>query len=84
MPTWSLIVWLVIGGIAGLVARSFLGGIPPFGKIGDIILGIAGAIVGGMVFATIVPGTTGGLIITTLTALLGALALIWLSNKFKK
>ncbi len=83
MPTWSLIVWLVIGGVAGLVARSFLGGTPPFGKIGDIVLGIAGAIVGGMVVATMVPGTTGGLLVTIITALLGALALIWLSNKLK-
>ena len=84
MPTWSLIVWLVIGGAAGLIARNFLGGTPPFGKIGDIIIGIAGAVVGGMVFATLVPGTTGGLIVTIITALLGALALIWLSNKIKR
>ena len=84
MPTWALIVWLAIGGIAGLVARNFLGGTPPFGKIGDIILGIAGAVVGGMVVATLVPGTTGGLLITILTALGGALALVWLSNKIQK
>ncbi len=84
MPTWALIVWLAIGGIAGLVARNFLGGTPPFGKIGDIILGIAGAVVGGMVVATLVPGTTGGLLITILTALGGALALVWLSNMIRK
>ncbi len=84
MPTWSLIVWLVIGGVAGLVARNWLGGTPPFGKLGDILIGIAGAIVGGMVLATMVPATTGGLIITILTALAGALALVWLSNKLKK
>ncbi len=84
MPTWSLIVWLVIGGVAGLVARNFLGGTPPFGKVGDIVLGIAGAVVGGMVVATMVPGSTGGLLITIITALLGALALIWLSKLIKK
>ena len=83
MPTWSLIVWLVIGGVAGLVARGFLGGHPPFGKVGDIVIGIAGAIVGGMVVATLVPGTTGGLLMTIVSALIGALALIWLSNKLK-
>ena len=84
MPTWALIVWLVIGGIAGLVARNFLGGTSPFGKVGDIVLGVAGAVVGGMVFATMLPGSTGGLIITIVTALLGALALIWLSKLIKK
>ena len=44
MPAWSLFVWLAIGAIAGLSARRFIGGTPPFGKIGDMILGIAGAL----------------------------------------
>lgn len=80
MPDWALIVWLVIGGVAGLVARDFLGGTPPFGKVGDMISGVSGAIVSGMVVATVVPGSTGGLIITIIAALLGALALISISK----
>ena len=84
MPAWSLFVWLAIGAVAGLVARRFIGGTPPFGTIGDIILGIAGAVVGGYLLALSgVGGTVGGLIATCISALLGALLLVWLSNRIK-
>jgi uncharacterized membrane protein YeaQ/YmgE (transglycosylase-associated protein family) len=79
-----LFVWLAIGAVAGLVARSLIGGTPPFGKIGDVILGIAGGVVGGYLLAIVgVGGTVGGLISTCISALVGALLLVWLSNKVK-
>ena len=86
MPAWSLFVWLAIGAIAGLIARGFIGGIPPFGKIGDMILGIAGGVVGGYVLALLgfgASGTVGGLIITCVAALGGALLLVWSSKLIK-
>lgn len=86
MPAWSLLVWLAIGAIAGLIARSFIGGTPPFGKIGDIILGIAGGVVGGYGLALLGiggDGTVGGLIVTCVAALAGALLLVWLSKRIK-
>jgi uncharacterized membrane protein YeaQ/YmgE (transglycosylase-associated protein family) len=84
MPAWSLFVWLLIGAVAGLVARGIIGGTPPFGKAGDIVLGIAGGVVGGFMLALAgVGGTVGGLIGTMITALIGALLLIWLSNFVK-
>jgi uncharacterized membrane protein YeaQ/YmgE (transglycosylase-associated protein family) len=86
MPTWSLLVWLAIGAVAGLVARGFIGGMPPFGKIGDMILGIAGGVVGGYGLALLGvggSGTVGGLIVTCVAALAGALLLVWLSKRIK-
>ncbi|MGB5425865.1 MAG: GlsB/YeaQ/YmgE family stress response membrane protein [Gammaproteobacteria bacterium] len=86
MPAWSLLVWLAIGAIAGLVARGFIGGTPPFGKIGDMILGIAGGVVGGYGLALLGvggSGTVGGLIVTCVAALAGALLLVWLSKRIK-
>jgi uncharacterized membrane protein YeaQ/YmgE (transglycosylase-associated protein family) len=84
MPTWSLIVWLAVGAIAGLVARRLIGGTPPFGKIGDMILGVAGGVVGGFALAlTGIGATVGGLIGTVVAALAGAVLLIWLSNFIK-
>jgi uncharacterized membrane protein YeaQ/YmgE (transglycosylase-associated protein family) len=84
MPAWSLLVWLAIGAIAGLVARGFIGGTPPFGKVGDMVLGIAGGVVGGFVLALFgVGGTVAGLIGTCIAALIGALLLMWLSNRIK-
>ena len=86
MPAWSLIVWLVIGAVAGLVARNFIGGTPPFGRIGDMILGIAGGVVGGYALALLGMGgggTVGGLVFTCIAALGGALLLVWLSKRIK-
>ena len=86
MPAWSLLVWLAIGAIAGLIARSFIGCTPPFGKIGDMILGIAGGVVGGYGLALLGvggSGTVGGLIVTCVAALAGALLLVWLSKRIK-
>jgi uncharacterized membrane protein YeaQ/YmgE (transglycosylase-associated protein family) len=86
MPAWSLFVWLAIGAVAGLTARRFIGGTPPFGTIGDIILGIAGGVVGGYGLALLGiggGGTVGGLILTCVAALLGALLLVGLSNRIK-
>jgi uncharacterized membrane protein YeaQ/YmgE (transglycosylase-associated protein family) len=84
MPVWSLIVWLAIGAVAGLGARQVVGGVPPFGRMGDVALGIAGGVVGGFLLAVSgVAGTLGGLIGTMITALIGAVLLIWLSNRIK-
>ena len=86
MPAWSLFVWLAIGAVAGLMARSLVGGTPPFGKLGDMILGIAGGVVGGYGLALLGVGgggTVGGLIATCVAALAGALLLVWLSNRIR-
>jgi uncharacterized membrane protein YeaQ/YmgE (transglycosylase-associated protein family) len=58
--------------------------VPPYGTVGDLILGIAGGVVGGFLLAASgVPGTIGGLIGTLVTAVIGAVLLIWLSNRLK-
>lgn len=84
MALWTLILWLVIGAAAGLLGRKFIGGIPPFGTVGDVILGIAGGVVGGYILALLGATGGGGIVGTFIAALLGALLLIWLSNKLKK
>ena len=43
----SLIFWIIVGGIAGALAKLILPGDDPGGFIITILLGIAGAIVGG-------------------------------------
>lgn len=86
MPAWSLFVWLAIGAVAGLLARNFLGGTPPFGKLGDMVLGIAGGVVGGYILALLGiggGGTVGGLLLTCVAALAGALLLVWLTKLIK-
>ena len=84
MALWTLLVWLAVGAIAGILARKIIGGVAPFGIIGDIILGLAGGVVGGYLMALAGLGnTTGGLIATIVTATVGAVIIIW-STKFLK
>lgn len=85
MALWVLLVWLAIGAIAGLLARKIMGGTSPFGIIGDIILGIAGGVVGGYLMALVGLGNTaGGLIATIVAATLGAVVIVWSTRFLKK
>lgn len=85
MALWTLIVWLVVGAVAGLIARKIVGGVSPFGLIGDMILGLAGGVVGGYLMALVGLGnTTGGLIATIVTAVIGAVILVWSTRFLKK
>src|ERR687897_1650434 len=54
----SLIFWIIVGGIAGALAKLIMPGDDPGGFIITILLGIAGAIVGGFLAGLI--GIGGG------------------------
>jgi len=45
-----IITWLVVGLIAGILAKWVVPGEGPGGILGDIIVGIIGAFIGGWVF----------------------------------
>jgi uncharacterized membrane protein YeaQ/YmgE (transglycosylase-associated protein family) len=57
MDVWGLIVFLVIGLIAGFIARALVPGPDPMGWLGTMILGIVGSFVGGTLAALIFGGT---------------------------
>lgn len=85
MALWTLFVWLGVGALAGFLARKIVGGTSPFGMVGDIILGLAGGVVGGYVLALSGLGnTTGGLISTIIAAVVGATVLVWSTRFLKK
>ena len=44
----ALIVWLLVGLIAGAIARLVVPGRDPLGVLGTLILGLAGSIIGGL------------------------------------
>lgn len=83
MPILNLILWLIIGGLAGYFAGQFMGAKRPFGMIGDVGLGILGSMAGGFLLGLL--GFEGsGLIPTLITAFIGATVLIWLLRQIKK
>jgi len=73
----DILTWLVVGLVAGLLASFVVGG--GLGIVGDVIVGILGAFVGGWIFARLgVRSPFGGLAGTIFTAFVGAVVLLFL------
>jgi uncharacterized membrane protein YeaQ/YmgE (transglycosylase-associated protein family) len=73
----GILAWIVIGLIAGLLARLVMPGDDPGGIIITILIGIAGAFVGGFVFSLFGGiGMTGFNLWSILVATVGAIILL--------
>jgi uncharacterized membrane protein YeaQ/YmgE (transglycosylase-associated protein family) len=76
----GLLSWIIVGLIAGWLAGLVMKG-GGYGVLGDIILGIVGALVGGFIAAALfnVPNPVSGINVTTIIiAFIGAIIVIWL------
>lgn len=82
MSVESLLVFLVIGAIAGWLAGQLIRG-GGFGLVGNIVVGVVGAFVGGFVFGRFgfLPS---GILGAILSATLGAVLLIALIRVIKR
>ncbi len=77
----SFIWFLIIGLIAGALARLIMPGRDPMGIIATIVLGIVGSILGGLVSMAIWPAETRGGGIPRaglLLSILGAVIVLWI------
>lgn len=73
----DIITWLIVGLVAGVLASIVMGG-TGYGLIGDIIIGIVGAFVGGWIFRQLgVSSPFGGLAGTIFVAFIGAVVLLF-------
>ena len=79
----SIIGWIVLGLIAGWLAGQFMRG-SGYGIIGDIVLGILGALVGGWLTSALLGRdmVNGFNIESLIVAVLGAIVLIAISRLF--
>jgi len=71
----GLIVWLIVGAIAGWLAGQFVAG-GGFGIVGDIVVGLIGAFIGGWLFTALVPNSSVGLLGSIVVAFVGAVILV--------
>jgi uncharacterized membrane protein YeaQ/YmgE (transglycosylase-associated protein family) len=76
---WFIIVGLVAGWLAGVVMKG--GG---FGVIGDIVVGIVGAVLGGWLFGVMGLTAGGGLLGAIVVATIGAILLIFIVRLIKR
>jgi uncharacterized membrane protein YeaQ/YmgE (transglycosylase-associated protein family) len=74
----DLLTWIIVGLIAGVLASLVMGG-TGYGLIGDIVIGIVGAFVGGWLFNQLgVASPFGGFAGTIFIAFVGAVVLLFL------
>ena len=75
MDAQSIIIWLIVGAIAGWLAGMVVRG-GGFGLIGDIIVGIVGALIAGWLLPRIGIVIGGGFIAAVIDAFIGAVILL--------
>ena len=74
----GILAWIVVGLIAGILAKIAMPGPDPGGMILTVVIGIAGAVVGGLILNAILgrPGVTGFDLPTVLVATFGSVLLL--------
>lgn len=79
----SILLFLVIGLIAGWLAGLLVKG-GGFGVIGDMVVGVLGALVGGLIFEKFGVSSGGGPVGSIIVATIGAVILIYVLRLVKK
>lgn len=83
MDAQLLVIWLVIGAIAGWLAGLVVSG-TGFGIVGDIIIGIIGSIVAGFLFPRLGVDLGGGAIATIIASAIGAIVLLVIAKAIRR
>lgn len=79
----GILFWIILGLIAGALAKWLMPGNDGGGWIATILLGVAGACVGGFLGSLIGLGGTDGLNVgSIITATIGAFVLLFVYNRF--
>ena len=78
-----IIIWLVIGAIAGWLAGQIVKG-GGFGLVGDIVVGIIGAVIAGWLLPRVGLFIGGGMIAEIINAVIGAVILLLVVRMVKR
>ncbi len=73
---FTIVWWIIVGLIAGWATGKIMGG--GHGFLMDVVIGIAGALVGGWIMRAVGFAGRGGMIYTIVVAIGGAVVLTWL------
>jgi uncharacterized membrane protein YeaQ/YmgE (transglycosylase-associated protein family) len=83
MDPTAIIIWLIIGAIAGWLAGLIMKG-GGFGLVGDIIVGIVGAFIAGELFPRLGIDLGGGIVGAIIAAIIGACILLLIVRLVKR
>jgi uncharacterized membrane protein YeaQ/YmgE (transglycosylase-associated protein family) len=77
-PGYGIILWIIIGALAGWIGSKIMGTDAKQGGLANIIIGIIGAVVGGFITRAVMGDNAGnnGLIASFVVALVGACIVI--------
>ncbi len=81
----GLIAWIILGALSGWIASMIMKKNESMGALANIITGIIGAFIGGIVFNLIGADKVTGLnLYSVLVSVVGACILLWIVGKIKK
>src|SRR6476660_98278 len=78
----SIILWLIIGLIAGGIASMIVPGRTPFGWVGALIVGILGGWLGGWLFHSVFGWGKWGFLGSIIVAIIGAVIILYALRLF--
>ena len=80
----SILLWIVMGALAGWIASMIMGTNASQGLLMDIVMGIIGAVIGGAIFSLLGFGGVSGFNLYSLfVSVLGAVFVIWASRAIR-
>ena len=81
----NILLWILFGAIAGWLASLLMGTDAQMGALANIIVGIVGAVLGGLLMNAFgAPGVTGFNLGSMVVAVLGAVVLIFLAGLVRR
>jgi uncharacterized membrane protein YeaQ/YmgE (transglycosylase-associated protein family) len=81
----GILAWIILGGIAGWLASMVAGNNADQGVIGNIVVGILGALIGGFIVSVLGgEGITGFNVWSLIVAVIGATLLLFIVRGFRR
>ncbi|GAA5157728.1 hypothetical protein GCM10023321_36380 [Pseudonocardia eucalypti] len=78
---WTIVGWIVLGLVAGFIARAVVPGKDDIGILRTIVLGVVGSVVGGFLFGLFTAGLRGFHPAGFIGSIIGAIIVLVIYNK---
>jgi uncharacterized membrane protein YeaQ/YmgE (transglycosylase-associated protein family) len=81
----TILLWILLGALAGWIASMIMRTNASQSILGDVVVGIIGAVLGGLVMSLFgQPGVSGFNLYSVVVAVLGAVILLWITRAFRR